>query len=104
VTRRYVEGKEPPEVIARPRCAWCSARLRPVIVFDWQRVVTGTRTVAHRNPNGTAEDRTYEDVDNRRVNYRWEGRYHAYGAFCKTDCAVKFANAAYAYGTRRKTS
>lgn len=80
----YVPGKEPPEMIARPKCPQCEKRLRPLINSDWVRV---------QEPVGFSSVET---------NRRWEGGYAGYGAFCSTSCCISFANAAHRAGYRIK--
>lgn len=79
----WVEGKEPPEVIARPKCPQCSKTLRPVI---------------HSKTRYVTEDQVFRIIEDSR---EWTGRYHGYLAFCSTPCCIRFANAAYRAGYRR---
>ena len=88
----------PPAVKDRPKCPTCGKRRRPSIVNHWSRVPHDNETIDGRlmviSKGFTSEI----------TSRSWEGAYEGAGLFCKTRCAITFANAAYRAGCRVKGS
>lgn len=78
----WTDGKAPPPVAERPRCANCGKPRQPQI---WN----------HTSKEETDEGWTF------RVTHRTFAYYKGYGDFCTLRCAQSFAQAAFDAGYRR---
>ena len=86
--------KAAPPVSERPRCPNCGEPLRPYMNSETER-----RETPRANIGGLVVSGGHTFVT---VSKEWNGRYHAYGAFCTLRCAAAFANAAHKAGYRLK--
>lgn len=81
-----VRLNQAPPVHRRPRCPQCNRALRPLFKTE-------------RSERVLDEHGKFTDYRN---FLRWDGDYHAYGAFDTMRCAVDFANAVIAARSTRR--